>query len=188
MRAREYDFGLSFCRVCGDADPHPDWRPRVEQFPVDSFCLRYCRSPGGTAWTTVCSGCEVSLGITARLGLPPGPGGIQPDVATLLRHYWERKRDLVPPPPPSSPPRSASVESDSTSPSSAALRIAHAEAAPDSEASQSSRTSATRPPSNQQTSSGSGSSSQLPSGDHPRTYESWGSLRSSGASWGSSPP
>ena len=160
MSAREYPFDHSFCRVCGDSDAHPLWQSHGARVPDSRFYMHYCKSPDGTVWTTVCSGCELALAITALLEHERrhGPGDIQRDVKAFMRLYWERKLEPAPPPP-SPPSLPATVGSGSTSLSSVAQGRAYEEVIQTS-ASESSRTSVTRPPSYGQTSSGSGSGSQ----------------------------
>ena len=60
----EYLFGRGCCRVCGDADNHPTWVVHGAQLPNSAFYRYWCRSPEGEFCTTICGGCELSLGLT----------------------------------------------------------------------------------------------------------------------------
>ena len=187
----EYLFGRGCCRVCGDADNHPTWVVHGAQLPNSAFYRYWCRSPEGEFCTTVCGGCELSLGLTHILAHRRNPAEDLNNILAQVRRYWERKREPIPPPPgtppgtpqvaPSSPllrAHRAANASPSTSPSSASLRRAHEEVATSGSPSSwapSSRTSATRMPSHQVTSSDSGS--QGASGDHAQAFTSWGSTQ-----------
>ena len=96
---RAYRFGSAHCRRCGDWDIHPCWKCHGTTLPPGPRFQHYVLDSEGNLWTTVCCGCDLAEGLEFVLEHYRTVQEVRLAVATELRRYWARRREVPPPPP-----------------------------------------------------------------------------------------
>ena len=77
----------------------PCWKCHGTTLPPGPRFQHYVLDSEGNLWTTVCCGCDLAEGLEFVLEHYRTVQEVRLAVATELRRYWARRREVPPPPP-----------------------------------------------------------------------------------------